>query len=234
MITLTGDVGRKIPASPSPEIFLGVVDETDLVEDRQPPRLYLELVRPPDSVDDRAAAIAAAGWDVSIWDPATTQDDDLPRTLSRSEGVVIGEGDGGVVEPASPASTAVSLVRYPRPAQGCCSGERTTGILLVLISPKHPEFAQDLRDWGDFVHLRYIAEAAVPGYRMITPWENESGGTPRFCHLYEMVGRDPQVMFEAMTPLVRARLDSSTFAEWAWHPQLVIDESRTYVRREPT
>jgi hypothetical protein len=204
------------------------------VEDRQPPRLHLELVRPPDSVDDRAAAIDAAGWNISLWDPASTQDDGLPRTLSRSDGVVIGEGDGGIVEPASSASTTVSLVRYPRPAQGCCSGERTTGILLVLISPKHPESAQELRDWGDFVHLRHIAESAVPGYRTITPWENASGGTPRFCHLYEMVGNDPQGTFEAMTPLVRARLDSATFARWAWHPQLVINESRTYLRREAT
>jgi hypothetical protein len=204
------------------------------VEDRQPPRLHLELVRSPDSVDDRAAAVDAAGWDVSVWDPATTQDDDLPRTLSRSDGVVIGEGDGEIVVPASPATTTVSLVRYPRPTQGSCSGERTTGILLVLISPKDPEAAQELRDWGDFVHLRHIAEAVVPGYRTITPWENESDERPRFCHLYEMVGTDPQATFEAMTPLVRSRLNGSTFAEWAWHPQLVIEESRTYVRRGPT
>lgn len=204
------------------------------MEDRQPPRLHLELVRLPDQVDQRAATVEAAGWEVSIWDPATTQDDDLPRTLSRCNGVVIGEGDAKMVEPASLATTAVSLVRYPRPSQGSCSGERTTGILLVLISPKDPAFAQELRDWSDFVHLRHIAEAGVPGYRTITPWENESGGKPRFCHLYEMVGNDPQGTFETMTPLLRARLDRSEFAEWRWHPQLVIEESRTYLRREST
>ena len=203
------------------------------MEDRQPPRLHLELVRPPDRVDERAAAVEAAGWEVSSWEPATSEDDDLPRVLPRCDGVVIGEGDGGIVDPASAASTVVPLMRYPRPSQGCCSGERTTGILLVLISPKQPELAQELRDWGDFVHLRHIAEAAVPGYRTITPWENESSGTPRFCHLYEMVGDDPQGTFEKMTPLVRARLDRATFHEWAWHPQLVIEESRTYRRREP-
>jgi hypothetical protein len=124
-------------------------------------------------------------------------------------------------------------VRYPRPSQGSCSGERTTGILLVLISAKQRESAQDLRDWGDFVHLRHIAEAAVPGYRTITPWEHETSGTPRFCHLYEMVGDDPQCTFELMTPLVRDRLDDSTFRQWAWHPQLVIEESRTYRRAVP-
>ena len=204
------------------------------MEDRQPPRLHLELVREPDRVDERAAAVEAAGWDVSIWEPATTSDDDLPRTLPRCDGVVIGEGDGDSVEPPSPATTVVPLVRYPRPSQGSCSGERTTGILLVLISAKQSESAQELRDWGDFVHLRHIAEAAVPGYRTITVWENESLGTPRFCHLYEMVGNDPQGTFEKMTPLVRDRLDRTTFEEWAWHPQLVIEESRTYRRRQPT
>jgi hypothetical protein len=79
--------------------------------------------------------------------------------------------------------------------------------------------------------LRHIAEAGVPGYRSITPWENEHGGTPRYCHLYEMVTDDPQRTFELMTPLVESRLDREVFAEWAWHHQLVIDESRTYRRR---
>jgi hypothetical protein len=196
--------------------------------------MHLELVRSPDFVDARAGAVEAAGWKVSIWEPATTTDDDLPRTLPRCDGVVIGEGDGGTVRAPSPATTVVPLVRYPRPSQGSCSGERTTGILLVLISAKQREFAQELRDWGDFVHLRHIAEAAVPDYRTITPWENEAFGTPRFCHLYEMVGDDPQGTFEKMTPLVRDRLDRAKFKEWAWHSQLIIEESRTYRRREPS
>src|SRR5271157_6132680 len=119
------------------------------MEGRLPPRLHLELVREPDDVDARAAAVQAAGWEVSVWEPATTTDDELPRRLPRCDGVVIGEGDGGVVGSPSRATTVVPLVRYPRPPQGSCSGERTTGILLVLISPKHPEFAQELRDWGD-------------------------------------------------------------------------------------
>ncbi len=202
------------------------------MEDRQPPRLHLELVRAPDRVKERADAVEAAGWHVSIWEPATTSDDDLPRVLPRCDGVVIGEGDGGYVQPPSPASTLVPLVRYPRPSQGSCSGEETTGILLVLISAKRSESAQELRDWGDFVHLRHIAEAAVPGYRTISVWENGSSGTPRYCHLYEMVSDDPQSTFEKMTPLVRDRLDRAAFEAWAWHPQLVIEESRTYRRRQ--
>jgi len=194
--------------------------------------MHLELVRSPDAVDARAEAVAAAGWLTSIWDPATDDDrDELPRRLPRCDGVVIGEGDGGVVARASDRTTVVPLRRYPRPSQGSCSGEPTTGILLVLISPHDDTRAQELRDWGDFVHLRHIAEAGVPGYRSITPWESEDGGSPRYCHLYEMVTDDPQRTFERMTPLVERRLDPETFADWAWHRQLVIEESRTYRRR---
>src|SRR5258708_5518746 len=107
-----------------------------MMEGRQPPRLHIELVRGPDPVDERAEVGDAAGWKVSIWEPATSSDDDLPRTLPPCDGVVIGEGDGGVVPSPSLSSTVVPLVRYPRPSQGSCSGERTTGILLVLISAK--------------------------------------------------------------------------------------------------
>jgi hypothetical protein len=202
------------------------------MEDRQPARLHLELVRSPDAVEERAEAVAAAGWTTTVWDPGTEADDDqLPRREPRCDGLVVGEGDGGPVAPAGDATTVVTLSRYPRPSQGSCSGEPTTGLLLVLISPRDEDRAQELRDWGDFVHLRHIAEAGVPGYRSITPWQNEGPGSPRYCHLYEMVTDDPQVTFEAMTPLVRQRLDDATFTEWAWHPQLVIDESRTYRRR---
>jgi len=203
------------------------------MEDRQPARMHLELVRSPDAVDARAEAVAAAGWRTSTWDPATDEDrDQLPRRLARCDGLVVGEGDGDVVAPASEQTTVVSLRRYPRPSQGSCSGEPTTGILLVLISPRDEARAQELRDWSDFVHLRHIAEAGAPGYRTITPWENEEdGGVPRYCHLYEMVTDDPQRTFEQMTPLVESRLDHEAFTDWAWHRQLMIDESRTYRRR---
>jgi hypothetical protein len=194
--------------------------------------MHLELVRAPDTVEARADALEAAGWSTSIWDQATPADNDqLTRRLPRCDALVVGEGDGGPVTPATESTTVVPLLRYPRPSQGSCSGERTTGLLLVLISPRDEDRAQELRDWGDFVHLRHIAEASVPGYRSITPWENETGGTPRYCHFYEMVSDDPQATFEAMTPLVQNRLDDASFAAWAWHRQLVIDESRTYRRR---
>ena len=200
------------------------------MEDRQPPRLHVEMVRSPDTIAARAEAVAAAGWRVSTWEQCEQQDERLPLRMPPCTGLVIGEGDGGEVAAPDAATTIVPLRRYPRPSQGSCSGERTTGILLVLISPADPERAQDLRDWGDFVHLRHIAEAAVPGYRIITPWEHEAGGEPRYCHLYEMVSDDPFATFSAMTPLVEARLSADEFRHWAWHPQLRIDESRAYRR----
>lgn len=199
------------------------------MKDRQPPRLHVELVRAPDTVAGRSEQVAAAGWRVSTWEPCE-QPITFPRREQPCLGVVLGEGDGEVVSGWGPATTVVPLARYPRPSQGFCSGERTTGILLVLISPRTPQGAQALRDWGDFVHLRHIAEVAVPGYRTITPWENEGPTGPRYCHLYEMVGDDPQATFTAMTPRVRDRLDDAAFTDWAWHPELVIEESRTYRR----
>jgi len=62
----------------------------------------------------------------------------------------------------------------------------TIGLSLVLISPEEPGRAQELRDWADFVHIRHIAEVGVPGYCMITPYENATGADPRFLHFYEM------------------------------------------------
>ena len=40
------------------------------MDGRESPRMHVELVRAPDTVDARAAAVAAAGWSVSTWDQA--------------------------------------------------------------------------------------------------------------------------------------------------------------------
>jgi hypothetical protein len=135
------------------------------VEDRLSPRLHLELVRYPDTLGDRVFAVASAGWEVSTWEPCRMEKPCLS--------LVVGEGAG--VRPSEPSAstTTITMARHPRPTQGSCSGEETNGLLLVLISPKDRGEAQQLRDWGDFVHLRHIAEAGVPGYRTISVYENE-------------------------------------------------------------
>ncbi len=82
-----------------------------------------------------------------------------------------------------------------------------------------------MRDWADFVHIRHIAEAAVPGYCMITPYENVTGRDPLFMHFYEMDTADAETAFKSMTPLVVQRIgDQSTeaFRLWARGPSLWI------------
>ena len=42
----------------------------------------------------------------------------------------------------------------------------------------------------------------MPGYTMITPYENATGGDPRYLHFYEMDTDEPELAFKSMTPLV--------------------------------
>ncbi len=96
---------------------------------------------------------------------------------------------------------------------------------LVLISPTTPAEAQALRDWGDFVHLNYIVEAGIPGFTMITPYENATGGDPRYLHFYEFDDPEAEITFKRMRPLVEARIgawETPECQEWAMHPALRI------------
>ena len=166
---------------------------------------------------------------------------DLPRTLPEFDTLVVVEDPSGPSGPSGPAGHAAedallnsfTFSRTPRPGQGSLTDEPTNGLQLVLISPKDPAAAQDLRDWGDFVHLRHIAEAAVPGFRMITPYVNLTDVGPRFLHFYEMHTDDPEAAFKDMTPRVAERLggeETDAFRDWAWHPQLRIDYVNTFRR----
>lgn len=203
------------------------------MEDRQPLGLWLELLR-EDDVGARAATLAAAGLRVSTWS-ADDYPQRLPKTLDDCHALIVGEGDPAAYDelPASDDSTTVvPLQRYPRPSQGICTGEPTNGLLLVLITPRQQAQAQALRDWADFVHLRHITQAAVPGYTMVTPYENATADGPRFLHLYEMDTPDAEEAFRSMTPLVTKRLDggpgTEPFDSWARHPQLRIDYVNTF------
>ena len=102
----------------------------------------------------------------------------------------------------------------------------------MLISPKEPERAQELRDWADFVHIRHIAEAAVPRLRMITPYENATGGDPRFMHFYEMDTDDPERVQVDDTARDRAhrRHRHPEFRHWAFGPSLRIMYVNSFAR----
>ena len=95
----------------------------------------------------------------------------------------------------------------------------------MLISPRDESQSQSLRDWGDFVHLNYIVEAGVPGFTMITPYENVTGGDPRYLHFYEFDDPEAEITFKRMRPLVEARVGAWGTPEcraWAVHPALRI------------
>ena len=160
---------------------------------------------------------------------------DLPRTLPEfaTLAVIEVDGDVGRPDPDPEISSSFRFRRSPRPGQGSLSGDTTNGLQLVLISPKDADAAQALRDWADLVHIRHIAEAAVPGFRMITPYVNADDAGPRFLHFYELHTDDPEAAFQDMAPRVAERLggeQSAAYREWAWHPQLRIDYVNTFRR----
>ena len=198
------------------------------MEDRHTAGLYLEMTDTP--ADAYAAArvpdvlrtpgVTRATW----WANVRRDRDDLPRVLPEFDLLGAYEVEEHFVAPEPPpAVRGHHFRRTPRPGQGRLTGRPTIGLSLVLISPRTPEEAPALRDWADFVHLRHIAEAAVPGYSMITPYERVGGGDPRFLHWYEIDTDDPEAAFQAMTPLVRDRLDGrDAFQAWAWHDALRI------------
>ena len=206
------------------------------MEDRRTGALYLEMADvPPDGYGRSRAPVVAdrPGVERSTWWSNQCPDrDDLPRRLPEFTTLGLHEVDATFVPPPPVEGiTGLHLAATARPGQGTLGQEPVDGLLLVLISPRSPDEAQALRDWGDFVHLRHIAEAAVPGYRMITPYQRVGGGEPGFLHLYEMVTEDPEATYRSMTPLVQERLGppgNPTYDAWAWHPALRIDYVNTF------
>jgi hypothetical protein len=200
------------------------------VEDRITAGLYLEMT------DLDAGAYAADRVPVVLglptveratwWRNVHRDRTDLPRVLPEFDLLGVYEVAPDFAPPPAPAGiTGYHYVHYRRPGQGIVTGRPTVGLSLVLISPKEPALAQELRDWADFVHIRHIAAAAVPGYSMITPYEHAGGGDPRFMHFYEMDTDDPEAAFKAMTPLVAERIggfETEAFKHWACGPSLRI------------
>jgi hypothetical protein len=201
------------------------------VEGRCPAGLYLEMTDRP--IDDYAATrvpevcalddVERATW----WRNVHRDRADLPRVLDEFDHLALFEVGPRFAAPAStpPDVRGLHMRRTARPGQGSLSGKPTLGLSVVLISAKTPEGTQALRDWADFVHIRHIAAAAIPGYTMITPYEHATGGDPRYLHLYEMDTDDPERAFLSMRGHVCDRIGgpgTGAFDEWAWHPQLWI------------
>jgi hypothetical protein len=208
------------------------------VEDRITPGLYLEMTdlsAGEYAASRMPAVLGLPGVDRATWWRNVHRDRaDLPRVLPEFDLLGVYEVQAGFSPPPTPPGiTGHHFLHYRRPGQGIVTGEPTLGISLVLISPKEEARAQELRDWADFVHIRHIAAAAVPGYSMITPYENAAGTDPRFMHFYEMDTDDPETAFKSMTPLVMQRIgDESTdaFKHWAFGPSLRIMYVNSFAR----
>lgn len=208
------------------------------MEDRRTPGLYLELTdRTADAyaaerVDDvlSGTGVTRATW----WENVNRDRTDLPRKLEEFSRLGVYEVDDDFVAPPRPDDIrGLHYRRTPRPGQGRLTGRETVGLSLVLISPRQPEQAQALRDWGDFVHINHIAAVAVPGYSMITPYEHAEQGDPRFMHFYEIDTENPEAVFTAMTPLVQERLGppgTPAYDGWAFTPELRIMYVNTFER----
>ena len=193
------------------------------MEDRCTSKLYLEL--------GYAAAEAAAvrarelmdepGEDrVTWWENCLPGRTDLPMRVHDGVSLVVAEADDSFALPSttSDVSEAHCFRRHPRPSQGVLSGEPTLGLLIVWISPRTADRAGSLRDWGDFVHIRHIADAAIPGFTQISVYEDISETEPRYMHFYEFDNPHAEATFSTMVDFVGPRLGGTTseaFNEWA-------------------
>jgi len=200
------------------------------MEDRLTPVLYLEMTEsdPDDYARSRVGDVLAlpgverATW----WRNAYRDRPDLPREMAEFDTLGVYECDASFIAPATPDGvTGHHFVRTARPGQGRLTGKPTVSLSLVLISPPSDEQAQPLRDWGDFVHINHIVEAGIPGFAMITPYENATKGDPRYMHFYEFDDPEAEITFKRMVPLVQVRLgamDSPEMVDWMGHPALRI------------
>jgi hypothetical protein len=192
------------------------------MEEHRSQRLYLEL-RNGSHVDgsERAAeltrlpGVLGASW----WRNCVPGRPELPMRVDDGNLLVVAELDDETSTPvAQVKSTSLCFRRHPRPSQGILTGRPTTGLLVVWISPRSPDLARPLRDWGDFVHIRHIAAAGIPGFTQISVYENEAGDDPRYMHLYEFDAQDAEATYQTMVDFVAPRLggtDSEAFASWA-------------------
>jgi hypothetical protein len=204
------------------------------MEDRLTPVLQLELtdLAPEAWLRERAPALRRidAVERASAWTNCALHRSDLPRTLAEFATLGVVEARAPFIAPAPPAGVVAHQFRQVRPGQGVLTGRPTRGLELVLVSPKSGDAgAQAFRDWADFVHIRHIAAAAVPGFTLITPYENVTRTRPRFLHFYEMDTEAAEETFQRMTPATLARLpEKAERRAWAGHPELVIEYVSTF------
>ena len=148
------------------------------MEDRETPVLYLEMTEatPDDYARDRVKDVLAlpgsSGRRGGATSTATVPTFPASCPSSTPSGCTSATRRSSRRRRCRTHISGHHFLRTPRPGQGRLTGKPTVSLSLVLISPTTPDEAQALRDWGDFVHLNHIVEAGVPGFTMITPYEN--------------------------------------------------------------
>ena len=203
------------------------------------PALYLEMTdRHPDAYASGRLGdvLGLRGVERGSWwaneKPGRTE---FPRSLPEFTTLGLYEVTGDFETPEPPADIGgLHFRHYPRPGQGSLSGKPTLGLEVVMFSPRKPESAQALRDWSDFVHLSHIAAASVPGFTMITPYENVAAGEPRFMHVYEMDTPEAEEAFRRMVPVTEERRvgkrGSDLWNKWFMHDEASINYVNTFRR----
>jgi hypothetical protein len=193
------------------------------MEDRGTALLYLELGdATPGDCEARARELARARAveRVTWWENCALGRTDLPMRVRDGRTLLVVEAGEGFDPPPPPASASEAhcFRRSPRPSQGSLTGRPTLGLLVVWIGPRSPEMSRSLRDWGDFVHIRHIAEAGIPGFTQISVYEHLRDSEPRYMHFYEFDRADADATFSTMIDFVAPRLggpESPAFEEWA-------------------
>ena len=197
------------------------------MEDRCSDVLYLELGDASDEMSEaraRKLAILPDVRRVTWWANCVPRRSDLPMRIQDGSHLVVTEADKDFVLPPKPegVSEAHCFRRGPRPSQGILNDGPTLGLMIVWISPRTPEAARSLRDWGDFVHIRHIAAAGIPGFTQISVYENAEEVDPGYMHFYEFDNFEAEDTFSKMIEYVAPRLggiDSELYGEWAdWRP----------------
>jgi hypothetical protein len=159
------------------------------------------------------------------------------RTMDDFEMLAICEIDD-VIAPPITAEGVRTIVfrRYPRPSQGVLRLP-TLGLSVVMISTRNLEdevAVQSLRDWGDFIHFPGIVDANIPGYGLVTAYENSTRDAPRFLHLYEFPDPDAEAVFQRTRPCVAQRFGGGpgnpSFDRWELHPEIRIDYVNSFTR----
>jgi hypothetical protein len=193
------------------------------MEDRCSKKLYLELGDATAQACEVRAheLIGQPGVDrVTWWENCVPGRTDLPMRVRDGGTLVVVEATEDFVAPSPTPQTSEAhcFRRHPRPSQGVMTGQPTLGLLVVWISPRTAELSESLRDWGDFVHIRHIAAAGIPGFTQISVYENEAEREPRFMHFYEFDNLEAESTYSTMVDFVAPRLggaNSEAFGEWA-------------------